>query len=279
MRPLIELPAPARIVERLQETETIFTLRLRLEDAALAAQYRFAPGQFNMLYLPGVGEVPISIVSDARADLIDHTIRAVGSVTQALARLPAGAVIGLRGPFGRGWPMQAAEGRDLFIVTGGLGCAPSVSAVHAVLARRERYGRVVLLEGVRHCRDLALKSRFAEWLDHPDLEVRLAVCETNPCADWPWHTGNVLTLFDALELKPERTIAFLCGPEGMMQAAAEKVAQRGVQTSDIYLSLERNMQCALGLCGHCQLGPHFVCREGPVFDYATIGPLLGKRGV
>jgi NAD(P)H-flavin reductase len=279
MRPLIDLPVRARIVERLQETETIFTLRLKLEDAALAAQYRFAPGQFNMLYLPGVGEVPISIVSDPHEDLIDHTIRVVGAVTQALAQLPAGAAVGLRGPFGRGWPMQAAEGRDLFIVTGGLGCAPSVSAVHAVLGRRERYGRVVLLEGVRHCRDLALKSRFAEWLDHPDLEVQLAVCEANPCADWPWHTGNVLTLFDEMALQPAHTVAFLCGPEGMMQAAAEKLAARGVAADDIYLSMERNMQCALGLCGHCQLGPHFVCREGPVFDYATIGPLLGQRGL
>ncbi|NWG85964.1 MAG: FAD/NAD(P)-binding protein [Hydrogenophilaceae bacterium] len=279
MTPLIDLPAEARIVERLQETETIFTLRLQLTAPELAARYRFAPGQFNMLYLPGVGEVPISIVSDPRADLIDHTIRVVGGVTQALARLQTGEVVGLRGPFGRGWPMQAAEGRDLFIVTGGLGCAPSVSAVHAVLARRERYGRVVLLEGVRHCRDLALKSRFAEWLDHPDLEVQLAACEIEPSSDWPWHTGNVLTLFDELELKPERTLAFLCGPEGMMEAAAGKLAERGVNDRAIFLSMERNMQCAQGLCGHCQFGPHFVCRDGPVFDYATARPLLGKRGL
>lgn len=278
MTPLIDLPANARIVERLQETETIFTLRLRLEDPELAARYRFEPGQFNMLYLPGVGEVPISIVSDPSEGFIGHTIRVVGGVSQAMAQLRAGDSIGLRGPFGRGWPMQAAEGRDLFIVTGGLGCAPSVSAVHYVLGRRERYGRVVLLEGVRHCRDLALKSRFAEWLDHPGLEVRLAACEIEPDSDWPWHTGNVLSLFDELALQPQQTIAFLCGPEGMMQAAAERLLRRQVADNAIFLSMERNMQCAQGLCGHCQFGPHFICRDGPVFDYATVKPLLGKRG-
>ena len=154
------LPAEAEIVERIQESPSIFTLRLRFTDPAIRAAYRFAPGQFNMVYLHGAGEVAISIVSDPeRSDLLDHTIRAVGRVTEGLSALRAGARIGLRGPFGRGWPVEEAQGRDVVVVTGGLGCAPVVSAINYILERRERFGQLTIVQGVKHADDLIWRER------------------------------------------------------------------------------------------------------------------------
>jgi NAD(P)H-flavin reductase len=270
-------PHAATVMSRTQESPSIFTLRLRLSDAALQADYRFAPGQFNMLYLMGVGEVPISIMSDpADRDGIGHTIRAAGRVTQGLARLQAGDQVGLRGPFGRGWPLQEIGGRDVVLVLGGLGCAPAVSVIHYILNRRERFGKLVIIQGVKHAEDLIWREQYDRWAALPNTQVLVAA--SHGAALWPWHVGRVTEVFGLAQFNPARAAAMMCGPEGMMQAAAENLLQRGLPESRLYLSMERNMQCAVGRCGHCQLGGSFVCRDGPVFGWGQVKDLLAHRG-
>lgn len=266
-----------RIVERVAEAPDIFTLGLAHDSPGSGEDFRFEPGQFNMLYLFGVGEVPISIVSDPE-DLppLRHTIRAVGRVTRGLAQLEVGQSIGLRGPYGRGWPLQAARGHDILVVTGGLGCAPVVAVIDYVLKRRGEFGRLTIVQGVKHSADLIWAARYGEWSRHPDTEVLLAADVAGP--QWPGHVGRVTELLDRASIRPERTMAMLCGPEAMMLGSAERLLARGIAEDRLYLSLERNMQCAVGLCGHCQHGPHFVCRDGPVFSYPRIKELLGVRG-
>ncbi len=270
-------PLEAIVVERTQESPTIFTLQLRLSDAAAQAAYRFAPGQFNMLYLAGVGEVPISVMSDPQErDGIGHTIRALGHVTQGLAALRPGDSLGLRGPYGRGWPLREMEGRDVVLVTGGLGCAPVVSVIHYILRRRERYGKLVVIQGVKHAEDLIWREQYDRWATLPDTQVLLAASQGG--ALWPWHVGRVTELFEQARFDPGRAAALMCGPEGMMRAAAEKLLARGLPESRLHLSMERNMQCAVGRCGHCQFGGAFVCRDGPVFDWGQVKSLLEHRG-
>ena len=271
------LPWEAEIVERVQESDSIFTLRLRLTDPEARNHYHFVPGQFNMVYLYGVGEVAISIVSDPESEaLLDHTIRAVGRVTHGLSRLQAGERIGIRGPFGRGWPMALAEGRDVFIVTGGLGCAPVVAVINYVLARRTRFGRISIVQGVKHAEDMIWRERYAEWSAHPDVQVLLAAEHGGVL--WPWHVGLVTALFDQAVVEPSTTIVMMCGPEGMMRAVAKGLMQRGIAPAEIYLSMERNMQCGIGHCGHCQFGGSFICRNGPVYRYSEVQALLGVKG-
>jgi len=267
----------AEIVERIAEATGIFTLRLRFTDPAVHGAYQFRPGQFNMVYLYGVGEVAISIVSDPRNEhLYDHTIRVVGRVTRGLERLRSGEFVGIRGPFGRGWPLREAQGRDVLIVTGGLGCAPTVSVINYILNRRDRYGRLIIMQGVKHADDLLWRDRYAQWARQPDTDVIIAADQG--AALWPWHVGLVTDLFDNIHLNPARTVAMMCGPEGMMHAAVKQLTQRGVEEAEIYLSMERNMQCAVGHCGHCQFGGKFVCRDGPVFSFPQIKELFGVKG-
>lgn len=269
------VPREAEVIERVEEGADIFTLGLRFTDAAHNGDFSFAPGQFNMLYLHGVGEIPISIVSDPEdTRVLHHTIREVGRVTGGFARLQVGDRIGIRGPFGRGWPLERARGRTLFVVTGGLGCAPVMSVINYVLQRRNDFGRLVILQGVKHSNDLIWRQQYDRWAALPGVEVRLAA----DVADGRWHgaEGPVTVLFDRVSFDPGAT-AFICGPEPMMAASARQLVARGLAATDIWLSLERNMQCATGHCGHCQLGSRFVCRDGPVFDWPTLEPLLGVR--
>jgi NAD(P)H-flavin reductase len=270
-------PHAATVVARTQESPSIFSLQLRLDDAAAQAAYRFAPGQFNMLYLHGVGEVPISIMSDPEErEVIGHAIRAQGRVTQGLAALRPGDKVGLRGPFGRGWPLQEVSGCDVVLVTGGLGCAPVVSVIHYVLRRRERFGRLVIIQGVRHAEDLIWHAQYERWAQLPDTQVLVAASEG--AAFWPWHVGRVTELFGLARFDPACAVAMMCGPEGMMRTTAESLLARGLPESRLFLSLERNMQCAVGRCGHCQLGGAFVCRDGPVFNWGEVKPLLTHKG-
>lgn len=271
------VPWEAEVVERIQESPTIFTLRLRLVDENACKVYRFAPGQFNMVYLYGVGEVPISIASDPQdTNLLGHTIRAVGRVTEGLSRLGVGERLGLRGPYGRGWPLAEAEGKDIVVVTGGLGCAPVVAVINYIIMRRERFGRLTVIQGVKHAEELIWRERYAYWNTLPDTQVLLAADHGGPL--WPWHVGLVTEVFDQIEMTPQRTVAMMCGPEGMMRAAVRNLTERGLAEDSIYLSMERNMQCAIGQCGHCQFGASFICRQGPVFAYSRIKELLGVRG-
>lgn len=277
----LRVPTAAKIVRRIQEAPDIFTLRLHLTDPAAQALLSTQPGQFNMLGVFGVGEVPISLKSvysdGADTPLLEHTIRAVGRVTRALAKLQPGDQISIRGPFGHGWPLAAAQGQDVCVITGGLGCAPAISVIEHLLARREAFGRIHIIQGVRHSDDLIWRTRYEAWARQPDTEVRLAADIATP--DWPWFSGRATELINSLTLQPEQTRVYCCGPEPMMQTCAEQLIHKGVAADAIWLSLERNMQCATGHCGHCQFGADFICREGPVFCYPHIRDRLGLRGV
>ncbi len=199
------VPLEAEVVDRIQESPTIFTLRLRLTEEAARSSYRFVPGQFNMLYLYGVGEVAISIVSDPQDEtLIDHTIRAVGRVTHGLARLKPGERLGLHGPYGSGWPLQTAEGRDVLLITGGLGCAPVVAVINYILMRRERFGKFTIIQGVKHAEDLIWRERYAYWSRLPHTRVLLAADHGGPL--WPHHVELVTEVFDLAEITPESTL-------------------------------------------------------------------------
>jgi NAD(P)H-flavin reductase len=271
------LPSEVEVVDRIQESPGLFTLRLRLTDVEHQNRYHFEPGQFNMLYLYGVGEIAISIVSDPSDEhIIDHTIRVVGRVTRGFDKLRPGDRLGLRGPFGRGWPMSATEQHDVVVVTGGLGCAPVVSVINYITHRRERYGHLNIVQGVKHSNDFIWRERYDQWRELPDTQVLLAADSGD--ALWPWHIGRVTDLFSNLSYDPERVSVMMCGPEGMMQVVVKNMLAMGVKENKMWLSMERNMQCAVGHCGHCQYGGKFICRDGPVFNYTEVKPLFSVRG-
>jgi len=269
---------PATIVEKIREAEGIDTYRLRFVDEQARRTYRFAAGQFNMVYLFGVGEVAISVVSDPdESESLDHTIRVVGRVTKAIAQLQPGDELGIRGPFGQGWPLEAIRDKDIVIVTGGLGCAPVVGAIEYVFRRRSRYGKVKILHGVKTPHDLLFRQRFDAWRRQPDTQVLLT--SDQPDKTWHYHVGVVTELFEQVAVDPARTVVLMCGPEIMMRLGAPILIERGVPAAAIYVSLERHMECGIGLCGHCQMGPYFLCKDGPVMSYDQAAPWLGKVGV
>jgi len=261
---------PYRVAEVRRDNDDTFTLELTPPSGAAAP---FRPGQFNMLYVFGVGEVPISISGDpGRPETLVHTTREVGAVTRAMRGLRVGDAIGVRGPFGTHWPVEAAEGRDIVLIAGGIGLPPLRPALYHVLARRERYGRVVLLYGARTPEDLLFRDELAAWRSQLDLEVHVTVDRAT--GSWRGNVGVCTPLVKRAPIDPRRTVAMICGPEVMIRAACQELARRGVSPEDTFVSLERNMKCAVGLCGHCQLGTHLVCRDGPVFPYDQVERLL-----
>ena len=265
-------PRFMKIRKRRQDTADVFTWELDPGDEGFA----FAPGQFNMLYLPGAGEVAISISgSPDRPETLVHTIRGVGRVTKALARMEVGASIGVRGPFGVPWGVDAAKGKELVLVAGGIGLAPLRPVIHHVLARRRDYRRLVVLVGSRSPGDMLYPAEALAWGSLEGVDIRVTVDRAEP--SWVGRVGVVTTLFESLELDPEHATAMLCGPEIMMHFAARGLIQRGLRPGAIEVSMERNMHCAVGTCGHCQLGPVFVCRDGPVFPWPRIEPLMRTR--
>ena len=272
-----QTPWEAIVVSRTQESPTVVSLGVQFTDIEQAKAFHFQPGQFNMLYLYGIGEVPISIVSDPmhREEFI-HTIRAVGRVTREMAELQIGDYLGVRGPFGRGWPLEAAKGKDILLTTGGLGCAPSVSVINYIMQRREQYGQLTIIQGVKHMDDLIWRDRYEQWMQMPNTQVLLAADVAGP--SWTWHVGLVTDLIAQVEMNVSQAMIMLCGPEPMMVAAVDKLLQKGADSSQIWLSMERNMQCAVGLCGHCQYGPDFICHDGPVLPYHRLQDRLGKKG-
>ena len=268
----------ATIVEKIREAEDINTYHVQLVDEQVRQQFRFAAGQFNMVYLFGVGEVAISIVSDPdEPTFLDHTIRAVGRVTKAIADLQPGDVLGIRGPFGQGWPLEEARGRNVVIVTGGLGCAPVVGAIEYIFRRRGDYGSVRIIHGVKTPKDLLYRERFESWGRFPDTEVLLTSGQSDKT--WHYHIGVVTELFERVTINPEKSIVLMCGPEIMMRLGVPILMRRGIPKTAIYLSLERHMECGIGLCGHCQLGPYFLCKDGPVMRYDRVAQWLGWTGV
>jgi len=267
-------PAPARVAKVDKETHDTFTLALEPADGQPLAG--FAPGQFSMLYVYGVGELPISISGDPHEPgRLVYTVRSVGRATHALVNRQPGEVVGVRGPFGRPWPLEAARGKDVLIVAGGIGLAPLRSAIYDILRHRDDYVRLIVLYGARSPKDLLYRKQLAGWARLPDTQV-LATVDYGGTS-WRGHVGVVTTLFRQLRLHPAETVALVCGPEIMMRFVVRQLEARGVPESEIYLSMERNMKCAVGSCGRCQLGPYFVCKDGPVFSWAEMRAWMDKH--
>lgn len=271
------VPVAFRVVRRRQETADTLSLQLRPEGGDAFA---FQSGQFNMLYAYGVGEVPISISSSPdQPRVLEHTIRAVGAVTRKLLDLQAGDWVGIRGPFGHGWPLPEARGRDVLIIAGGIGLAPLRPAILQVLAHRGDYGRLIVLYGTRTPADMLFRRELESWRGRLDVEVLVTVDRAD--TSWRGNIGvvpgllaQVAKLFD-----PASSIAMICGPEIMMRFTVRELQTRGLSDERIYLSLERNMKCALGLCGHCQYQQYFICKDGPVFPYDRVASLLEVREI
>jgi NAD(P)H-flavin reductase len=269
-------PRPARIATLHDESATTFTIALDMADRP--GGFAFAPGQFTMLYAFGVGEVAISVSGDpGQPERLVHTIREVGTVTRALRRLGQGGVLGVRGPYGTPWPVEAARGADVLLIAGGLGLAPLRPALHHVLRRRADYGQVALLYGARSPDDLIFRRELAELRRRSDLQTLVTVDHAGP--GWTDPVGVVPALLRLAAFDPGRAVALVCGPEVMMRFTARELERRGVPDERVHVSLERNMKCAVGFCGHCQLGPAFVCKDGPVLRYDRVRPLLSAREV
>ncbi len=270
------VPRPYRVVRLRRETAD--TVTLELEPTAGSAELAFEPGQFNMLYLFGVGEVPISLSGDPqKPSPLVHTIRRAGAVTRGLCKLRKGDVVGIRGPFGRGWPLAEAEGSDVVVVAGGIGLAPLRPAIYSLLANRKRFGRIAVLYGSRSPRDLLYRRELERWRGRFDLEVEATV--DHAAGDWHGRVGVVTSLIARSGFDPEMTVAMICGPEVMMRFSARELEERGVPRENIHTSMERNMKCAIGFCGHCQFGPAFICKDGPVLPYSRLAPLMSIREV
>ncbi len=269
------LPSPHQVVGVRRENHDTFTLTLKPESGN--APLVFKPGQFNMLYVHGVGEAPISISGDpSQTARLMHTTRAVGAVTQAMGKLRRGDTLGLRGPFGTHWPLEAARGRDLVIVAGGIGLAPLRPVLCHIFGRhRSDFGRVTVLYGARSPNDLLFAKEFAEWRRRKDSDIRVTV--DHSIGDWRGDVGVVTALIPRAAMDPSSAMAMVCGPEIMMRFTVKSLLTRGMPEENIFVSMERNMKCAVGFCGRCQLGPEFICKDGPVFSHARIGRLLTIR--
>jgi NAD(P)H-flavin reductase len=266
-------PQPWRVVATQTEAPGVVTLEL---DPPAGAGFVFRPGQFNMLYAPGVGEVPISISGDPASPApVTHTIRDVGPVTHALCSVEAGAEVGVRGPYGTSWPLAEAKGGDLVIIAGGIGLPPLRPAWYEALAHRDAYGRLVLLYGARTPADLMFPAELATWRGRFDIQVEVTVDAAG--AGWRGDVGVVPALVGSARCDPAATTAFVVGPEIMMRFTVRALLAAGVPAGRVFVSLERNMQCATAMCGHCQLGPFLVCRDGPVLSYAKVAPWLNIK--
>ena len=265
---------PYDIQHVMRETNDTFSLELKPKKGA--KKFHFKPGQFNMLYVFGVGEVPISISGDPTdQNVLVHTTRAVGTVTKAMKKLKAGDTLGIRGPFGTSWPVDKAVGDDVVVVAGGIGLAPLRPVIYYLLANREKYGKVVLLYGTRTPDDILFSKDLKKWRSRFDIELHITVDRAT--GSWKGNVGVVTHLigkapFDHLNCK-----AMVCGPEIMMRFTILEFQKRGIDDKNIFVSMERNMKCGIGLCGHCQIGPVFACKDGPVFCYDNVKELFTRR--
>lgn len=267
------VPVPYRVQRVKRETHDTFTVELQAADGA--AVRSFLPGQFNMLYVFGVGEVPISISGDPEnCPVLEHTTRIVGAVTKAMGALKRGDIIGVRGPFGTAWPVAEEPGRDFLIVTGGIGLAPLRPALYALMKHRDKYRKIVLLYGARTPEDILYRHELERWRGKFDLDIQVTVDRGSN--GWRGNVGVVTTLVGRAPFDPSNTIALVCGPEVMMRFTVMELQKRGIGSQRMFLSMERNMKCAVGFCGHCQYGPNFICKDGPVFRFDRIESIFGK---
>lgn len=271
------MPTQYRVEKVHRETRDTLTLRMRPEksDEKIGP---FQPGQFNMLFAFGIGEIPISISGDpANPSELTHTTRMVGAVSKAIGAARPGDILGVRGPYGNHWPVEEAAGQDIVIVAGGIGMAPLRPAIYQVLAHREKYGKIVILYGARNPDELLFTPELEKWRSRLDVEVGVTVDVGT--GGWRGNVGVVTTLIPRANFDPKEATAFVCGPEVMFRFTAQALVDRGMERDRIYTSLERNMKCALGLCGHCQIGSYFVCKDGPVFRYDKVQEWLTRGEV
>lgn len=272
------MPVPARILDVKDENFNTYTIRVRIEDEAARTAYRWAPGQFNMLYVPGVGEAAISISSDPdKPAELEHTIRVVGSVTRAIKRTGRGGIIGLRGPFGTSWPRERIKKKNVVMVAGGIGLAPIRPMIYWLLQHRDHCKRVILLYGCRSPEDRVFAPELKEWELNGSIEVLVTV--DNATGDWTGPVGVVTHLLKRVRVDAEHTTVMVCGPKVLNRAASWQFLQLHVRPEQVYVSLERNMNCGFGQCGHCQYGSKFVCRDGPVFRFADIAHVFAKEEI
>ena len=268
------VPRVARVLRRRRDLKDVATLDLEMADGSA---FEFAAGQFNMLTVFGVGEAAISISGDPAkpGGGLVHTIRDVSAVSGSLTRLGPGDSLGLRGPFGNGWPLAEAKGCDVVILAGGLGLAPLRPVIYSLIANRRDYGKIALLYGARGPGEILYRSELEQWRRLLDIEVLVTVDHADD--DWHGSVGVVTTLIPRADFDPEHTLALICGPEVLMRFGGAALRDRGVSAGSIYVSMERSMKCAVGLCGHCQVGPIFVCRDGPVFRSDRAAPLMAVK--
>ena len=270
------MPVPARILDVRTENSNTKTFTCQFIDEDIRKMYGFLPGQFNMLYVPGVGEAAISISSDSeQKDSIQHTVRIVGSVTRAVEKLPKGSIIGLRGPFGTPWPLKEMEGKDVVIVAGGIGLAPLRPTIYWILRHRKLYKRVMLLYGCRTPEDRVFAQELEQW--DRDASIQVLVTVDNATSAWSGPVGVVTNLMQRVKVNADRTVVLVCGPKILNRVAAWNFLQLHVPPDHVYVSLERNMNCGFGRCGHCQLGAKFICKDGPVFSFAEIADIFTKE--
>jgi NAD(P)H-flavin reductase len=269
-------PAAYEVRGRREDTPDTVSLRLAPVDGRPVPPFR--PGQFNMISALGHGEVAISVSGDPseRTELV-HTVRAVGLATEAIAAARPGGVLAVRGPYGRGWPVDAARGHDLVVVAGGLGLAPLRPVLLELFQHRSECDRLEVIYGARSPSDLVYAGELAAWRDRTDARLQVTVDAAG--RDWYGDVGLVTQRIPDARFEPGRTVAFLCGPEIMMRFSAEALVGRGVAPERIWVSMERNMHCGIGECGHCQFGPYLLCRDGPVLSYREVAPLWKIRGL
>lgn len=267
-------PVPYRVQRRTDENRDSATLCLQPVHEPLRTP---RPGEFMMMYAFGIGEIAISVsgVPESDGGAIHHTIRSVGAVSRALHGAAPGSVIGMRGPFGTGWRLPEAVGDDVVIVAGGVGLAPLRPVVLATLTDRDSYGRVTLIAGARTRDDFLFAQELADWSSSGVIDVHMTV--DVPIQGWPGEVGFVTEPLRRTPMRADRTTAFLCGPEAMMRNGAVELLRKGLPPNRIQVSLERNMQCGIGWCGHCQLGPLLLCRDGPVVGYDVAEALLSVK--
>lgn len=261
-------PEKAVITKVREEAEAVKTYTLSVRGVSSFDAGRLSAGQFNMLGFPGAGEAPISLSSLPRDGLIEHTIKAVGRVTEHLSRFKSGDFVYLRGPYGRGWPLESAAGGDLVLIAGGIGLAPIRPVVHQVLENRGSFGKVSVLIGARNEKNMPFTDEFEAW--EKGVSLYATVDEVSRGASWGYRKGLITELLGEIEISPERTAAFICGPEIMMRFLCRGLILRGIDPRALFVSLERRMKCGVAQCGHCQHGGFFVCRDGPVFPYADV---------
>ncbi len=263
------LPSWAEVVRVTPEAEGVSTFHLKFLDPEVQKRYRYLPGQFNMVYVPGYGEAAISMSSDQETaeGLLVHTIRHVGNVTKATSRIKPGDVVGIRGPFGTAWPLDAIQGMDVVIACGGIGLPPLRGAIYHIIRNRNKYGKVTLLYGARMPKDLMYPTEYESW-QNASIDVEVTVDRGDE--DWTGRVGVVPMWFYHFRVDPHRTAVMTCGPEIMMRFVIYEALARRIPTNQIFVSLERNMKCGQGACGHCQQGPYFICKDGPVFPFSKL---------